>query len=147
MLRLVIRGNQGPPRPSFVFLYESVVLLGIRKDLLRGAVAKTPLRRSPKSKESSRTFSIADAHRDGKRFVVHADEKLTAFLELEAAIHRQPASSQRPTAQPPMLNSARRHCTSPRRGRRVEWSDQRRGDVRLHFRSRRSCRRCACDAS
>jgi hypothetical protein len=30
---------------------------------------------------------IADAHRnDGKRFVVHADEKLTAFLELERAI-------------------------------------------------------------
>jgi hypothetical protein len=30
---------------------------------------------------------IADAHRDdGKRYVVHADEKLTAFLELEAAI-------------------------------------------------------------
>jgi hypothetical protein len=27
---------------------------------------------------------IADAHRnDGKRFVAHADEKLTAFLELE----------------------------------------------------------------
>jgi hypothetical protein len=34
-----------------------------------------------------RTIWIADAHRDdGKRFVVHADEKLTAFLELEAAI-------------------------------------------------------------
>ena len=29
---------------------------------------------------------IADAHRDGKRFVVRADEKLTAFVELEAAI-------------------------------------------------------------
>ena len=30
------------------------------------------------------TIFIADAHRDdGKRFVVHADEKLTAFLELE----------------------------------------------------------------
>jgi hypothetical protein len=30
---------------------------------------------------------IADAHRgDGERFVVHADEKLTAFLELERAI-------------------------------------------------------------
>jgi len=29
---------------------------------------------------------IAGAHRDdGKRFVVHADEKLTAFLELESA--------------------------------------------------------------
>jgi hypothetical protein len=33
----------------------------------------------------------ADAHRgDGKRFVVHADEKLTAFVELESAI-RSPA--------------------------------------------------------
>jgi len=30
---------------------------------------------------------IADAHRDdGNRFVVHADEKLTALMELEAAI-------------------------------------------------------------
>jgi hypothetical protein len=30
---------------------------------------------------------LADAHRaDGQRFVVHADEKLTAFLELESAI-------------------------------------------------------------
>jgi hypothetical protein len=34
-----------------------------------------------------RTIWIADAHRgDGQRFVVHADEKLTAFLELETAI-------------------------------------------------------------
>jgi len=34
-----------------------------------------------------RTIWIADAHRgDGKRFVVHADEKLAAFLELELAI-------------------------------------------------------------
>ena len=34
-----------------------------------------------------RTIWIADAHRaDGKRFVVHAEEKLTAFLELESAI-------------------------------------------------------------
>jgi hypothetical protein len=44
---------------------------------------------SPGSQQSSngRTFWIADAHRDdGKRFVVHADEKLTAFLELESAV-------------------------------------------------------------
>jgi hypothetical protein len=35
-----------------------------------------------------RTIWIVDTHRDdGKRFVVRADEKLTAFLELEAAIH------------------------------------------------------------
>jgi hypothetical protein len=33
-----------------------------------------------------RTIWIADAHRDGKRFVVHAGEKLTALLELEWAI-------------------------------------------------------------
>jgi hypothetical protein len=34
-----------------------------------------------------RTIFVADAHRDdGKRFVVHADEKLTACLELEAAV-------------------------------------------------------------
>jgi hypothetical protein len=37
-----------------------------------------------------RTIWIADAHRDdGKRFVVRADEKLTAFLELHPVIHRQ----------------------------------------------------------
>jgi len=31
-----------------------------------------------------RTIWIADAHREnGKRFVAHADDKLTAFLELE----------------------------------------------------------------
>jgi hypothetical protein len=37
-----------------------------------------------------RTIWIADAHRgDGKRFVVRADEKLTAFVELEAMIVRK----------------------------------------------------------
>jgi hypothetical protein len=35
---------------------------------------------------NGRTIWTADAHRgDGKRFVVRADEKLTVFLELEAA--------------------------------------------------------------
>ena len=35
---------------------------------------------------NGRTLWIADAHRgDGERFVVHADEKLTAFVELESA--------------------------------------------------------------
>jgi hypothetical protein len=35
-----------------------------------------------------RTIWIADAHRgDGKRYVVRAEELLTAFLELERAIH------------------------------------------------------------
>jgi hypothetical protein len=36
---------------------------------------------------NGRTIWIADAHRDGgKRFVVRADEQLTAFIELESAI-------------------------------------------------------------
>ena len=36
---------------------------------------------------TGRTIWIADAHRgDGRRYVVHADEKLTAFVELESAI-------------------------------------------------------------
>jgi hypothetical protein len=34
-----------------------------------------------------RTIWIVDAYRDGKRFIVRADEMLTAFLELQRAIH------------------------------------------------------------
>jgi hypothetical protein len=33
------------------------------------------------------TVWIVDAHRDGNRFIVRADEKLAAFVELERAIH------------------------------------------------------------
>ena len=36
---------------------------------------------------NGRTIFVADAHRDdGKRFVVHAEEKLTAFMEFESTI-------------------------------------------------------------
>jgi hypothetical protein len=36
-----------------------------------------------------RTIWIVDAHRgDGRRFIVHSDEKLSAFVELESAITR-----------------------------------------------------------
>src|SRR5438034_2792811 len=42
-----------------------------------------------------RTIWIVDAHRgDGKPFVVHADEMLTAFLELEAALTRPAVGAQ-----------------------------------------------------
>ena len=42
-----------------------------------------------------RTIWIVDAHRDdGQRFVVHADEVLTAFLELERAVCIQLVSEQ-----------------------------------------------------
>ena len=38
----------------------------------------------------AQTVWIVDAHRDnGKRFVVRADEKLTALIELESAIRRR----------------------------------------------------------
>jgi len=36
---------------------------------------------------AGRTIWITDARRDnGQRFIVHADDKLTAFLELERAV-------------------------------------------------------------
>ena len=35
---------------------------------------------------NGRSIRIVDAHRKGNVFVVHANEKLTAFLELESAI-------------------------------------------------------------
>jgi len=38
-----------------------------------------------------RTIWIADAHRDdGQRFVLRADEKLTAFLQLESTLRNEP---------------------------------------------------------
>jgi len=46
-----------------------------------------------------RTIWIADAHRDdGKRFIVRADEILTAFVELELAICAESAVEAQPTA-------------------------------------------------
>jgi hypothetical protein len=40
---------------------------------------------SQPSDREGRTFCIEDAHGYGKRFVMRADEKLTAFVELERA--------------------------------------------------------------
>ena len=39
-----------------------------------------------------RTIWIVDAHGYGKRFIVRADEILTAFLELESTIRRLKAN-------------------------------------------------------
>jgi hypothetical protein len=75
-------------------------------------------------------------------------KSLRRFWNSERRFIVSPDCHKAPTAQAaPMLNSARRHFTSPRRGRWVEWSDSRRGSERLHFRTCRICRRCACDAS
>ena len=39
-----------------------------------------------------RTIWIVDAHQDGKRFIVRAEQILTAFIELESAIRWVPHS-------------------------------------------------------
>ena len=42
-----------------------------------------------RARAGGQTIFVADAHRDdGKRFVARADEKLTAFVELELACRR-----------------------------------------------------------
>ena len=62
---------------------------------------------------SGRTIWIADAHRDNeKRFVAHADEKLTAFLELE---------------------SANRHEEEPYTTERLQWRNWQRRSIMLRF--------------
>jgi hypothetical protein len=54
---------------------------------------------------TGRTIWIADAHRgDRKRFVVRADEKLTAFVELESTI-RVANRLTAPIESTPSLNS------------------------------------------
>jgi hypothetical protein len=43
---------------------------------------------------NGRTIWIVDAHRDdGKRFIGRADEKLTAFLQLELAFREAPTNT------------------------------------------------------
>jgi hypothetical protein len=39
--------------------------------------------------EGRQFWVVAAEREDGRRFIVRADEKLTAFLELQAAIHRR----------------------------------------------------------
>jgi hypothetical protein len=39
--------------------------------------------------ENGQPIFIADAHKNGKRVIVHADEKLTAFLELQQQIKNE----------------------------------------------------------
>jgi hypothetical protein len=64
-----------------------VLLIGIV------AAAQTPPDQS-RQIELQKAIWITDAHRDdGKRFIVHADQKLTAFLELESAIRSSSESS------------------------------------------------------
>ena len=57
-----------------------------------------------------RTTFVTDAHRDGNhRFIVRADEKLTAFLELESAIRAPPGISRLQCSPSNFLRKARRN--------------------------------------
>ena len=50
----------------------------------RATGSKPPLGYVSALDRKARTIFVADAHRDdGRRFIVHADEKLSAFMELE----------------------------------------------------------------
>jgi hypothetical protein len=61
---------------------------------------------------NGRAIWIADAYRDdGKRFVVRADEKLTAFLELEAEM----SGHDRQAAPDTLCLTSRRQFVQPRR--------------------------------
>jgi hypothetical protein len=52
------------------------------------------LRRKWSTTPKAAPIFVADAHRgDGQRFVVHADEKLTAFVELERITHELAVSA------------------------------------------------------
>jgi hypothetical protein len=56
-----------------------------------------PVRALTNDASEGRTFFVTDAHRgDGKRFVVRADEKLTAFRELQSAFRDKVSRSHRP---------------------------------------------------
>src|SRR6266700_1606513 len=91
--------------------------------------------------------ALMAARRRSHRSVPLIERNRALELRGTRAMHPGPRRHKAPTARAPtLLNSARRHCISPRRGRRVEWSDQRPGNVRLHFRARRSRRRRASDA-
>jgi hypothetical protein len=60
-----------------------------------------------------RDIFVIDAQRDGKRFIVRADERLAVFVELEPAIHRQPASSQSADGAGPRCSTQRAGTAPP----------------------------------
>ena len=96
-----------PVSPNSFYAYLQTILLGLRgmkveertKEILntlsrlRGDFEKLQQNFRVLGKHVSaldgngRTVWVVDAHGYGKRFIVHADEILTAFLEAERSIH------------------------------------------------------------
>ena len=70
-------------------LWLSLVERLVRDQEAVGSNPTSPIGYSRGMDAHGRTIFVIDAHRDdGKRFVVHADEKLTASMELESAIRQ-----------------------------------------------------------
>ena len=84
----IVAGFTRPSRRPFLGSIRSGILcapIPHSKNSARKS-SREPARFRSTVDSNGRTIWIADAHRDdGKRYVVHADEKLTAFLELVAA--------------------------------------------------------------
>jgi hypothetical protein len=56
---------------------------------------------------NGQTIFVADAHRDdGRRFIVHADEKLSAFVELERQVLRGWKAFESPGVEPVLRPSS-----------------------------------------
>ena len=97
-INLIINGKGGVGKSFFATNFVQYLKdCGIAHCAIDSDHENSTLKRSTHNRSSSilsttidsngRTIWIADAHRgDGKRFVVHADELLTAFVELESAI-------------------------------------------------------------
>ena len=68
----------------------AIIVLGVccPKQLASVACLLKSIFRMPRAWVRNLTIWIVDAHGDGKRFVVRAEEKLTAFVELQRAIHK-----------------------------------------------------------
>ena len=74
-----------PQKPQEVKISHLCEVLGANRRQSQQSRLELGLRR--KMDSEGRDIFVVDAHRDnGERFVVHADEKLTAFLELESVI-------------------------------------------------------------
>ena len=98
----------------------------ISNDLLRWRAASLNFYRLvsvPCSTGQQMTRSPAQAESGFNYLVSHCFSN-TSRRPGHPAPHRHKAP---PAQEFPVLNSARRDCTSPRRWRRVEWSDQRTG--------------------
>src|SRR5436190_15173857 len=92
---------------------------------------------------------IRNQHKQNERRFLLLLKRCAPELRGTAPSQSRPASSQSTDDAGPatLVDSARRHCTSPRRGRRVKWRDRRRRVKWSDHRAGLICRRQALYAS